>query len=98
MQEKTLAELLHGIVALGIGAANIFVKNPESRQHAGQIVDLVNSEVLPLADDLLSQQAAANAAAAAAPPAPAAETPVKPAPSTGSITPGPVLVPSPAGA
>ncbi len=56
---STIDEILHGLITAGIMAASIFVKNPNSRQHAASIINVVNSTVLPLADDLLSKQAAA---------------------------------------
>jgi len=54
MDKQTLAEILHALVATGIGAAAIFVKNPESQQHAGQIINLVQTTVLPIADAMLN--------------------------------------------
>lgn len=50
----TLDEILHALVTVGIVAASIFVKNPNSRVQAGQIINLVNTTVLPIADGLLN--------------------------------------------
>lgn len=46
--------LLHDFVTLGVVAAGIFVKNPNSRAHAATIIDAVQKVVLPMADDALS--------------------------------------------
>lgn len=51
---KTLDVILHDLIFLGMSAANIFVKNPNSRQHAANIIDLVQNTILPVADQLLN--------------------------------------------
>jgi hypothetical protein len=56
---STIDAILHALVILGISAASIFVKNPNSQQHAVSIINLVQTEVLPLADALLNPPAAA---------------------------------------
>ena len=53
----TIDEILHALILLGITAASIFVKNPNSQQHAVSIINAVNSTVLPLADSLLNPPA-----------------------------------------
>lgn len=55
--QSTLDEILHGLVVLGITAAALFVKNPNSQQHAVSIINLVNQAVLPIADQLLNPPA-----------------------------------------
>jgi hypothetical protein len=57
----TIDEILHSLVVLGISAAAIFVKNPNSQQHAASIINLTNSVVLPLADAFLNPPAQAPA-------------------------------------
>lgn len=52
----TIDEILHALVILGITAASIFVKNPNSQQHAASIINATNQVVLPLADSLLNPQ------------------------------------------
>lgn len=54
MDNKTLDAILHDIFLVGIAAASIFVKNPNSQQHAASIVNMLNSTVLPIADELLN--------------------------------------------
>lgn len=49
----TIDEILHALVILGITAASIFVKNPNSQAHAASIINATNQVVLPLADALL---------------------------------------------
>jgi hypothetical protein len=53
MNKKTIDEILHDIFVIGISAASIFVKNPNSQQHAASIINLLNATVLPIADSLL---------------------------------------------
>ena len=43
---------------LGITAASLFVKNPNSQAHAASIINATNEVVLPLADALLNPPAA----------------------------------------
>ena len=50
-------EILHALVLLGITAASIFIKNPNSQQHAASIINAVNTTVLPIADALLNPPA-----------------------------------------
>lgn len=50
-----LDEILHAMVFLGMTAAAIFVKNPTSQAHAASIINLTNTVVLPLADQLLAK-------------------------------------------
>ena len=51
---KTLDAILHDLIFAGISAAAIFVKNPNSQQHAASLISLVQTTVLPLADALLN--------------------------------------------
>ena len=51
---KTLDEILHGLILVGMTAASIFVKNPASQQHAATIIDLLNKVILPLAEEMLN--------------------------------------------
>ena len=60
----TIDVILHALVLLGITAASIFVKNPNSQQHAASIINATNQLVLPLADQLLNPPAAPAAPAA----------------------------------
>ena len=53
-----LDEILHALILLGITAASIFIKNPNTQQHAATIINAVNTTVLPLADELLNPPAA----------------------------------------
>jgi len=46
----SLETLIHDLVALGILAASIFVKNPASQAHAAQIISVVQNDLLPLID------------------------------------------------
>ena len=50
-----LDEILHALVLLGITAASMFVKNPNSQQHAVSIINATNQIVLPLVDSLVNQ-------------------------------------------
>jgi len=45
-----LETLLHDLIAFGIVAASIFVKNPASQAHAAQIISIVQNDLLPLID------------------------------------------------
>lgn len=49
-----LDEILHALVLLGITAASLFVKNPNTQAHAASIINATNQVVLPLADALLN--------------------------------------------
>lgn len=51
---STLNDILKAIVVTGITAASIFVKNPNSQQHAADIINLVQS-ILPVFDGLLNK-------------------------------------------
>lgn len=57
--ESRLDEILHALVIVGISAASIFVKNPNSRNLAGQIINVMNTNVLPTVDSLLNPPPAA---------------------------------------
>ena len=52
--DSKLDEILHALVVIGISAASIFVKNANSRVLAGQLINVINTNVLPLADALLN--------------------------------------------
>jgi len=70
MTGKTVDAILHDIFTVGISAAAIFVKNPNSQQHAASIIQLLQTSVLPVADSLLTLPAApASSAAPVAKPA-----------------------------
>lgn len=45
--------VLHDLIYAGILAASIFVKSPASKALAGQITNIVVSDLLPLADAAL---------------------------------------------
>jgi hypothetical protein len=42
--------LIHDLILLCSLAASIFVKNPASQQHAAELIDAVNTHLLPLID------------------------------------------------
>ena len=52
MNKQSLETLLHAIIALGITAASMFVKNPASQQHAATVVNAVNG-LMPVVDSLI---------------------------------------------
>src|SRR5690348_14060794 len=52
--QSRLDEILHAIVLAGITAANLFVKNESSREHAAEYINLVNGTLLPTVDALLN--------------------------------------------
>lgn len=53
---STLDTILHALILTSITAASIFVKNPKSQDHAASIINVVNSNLLPLADALLTEK------------------------------------------
>lgn len=69
---QTIDTILHDIIAGGILAATIFVKNPNSQQKAALMIDAVN-RLLPMLDSQLVPPAPAPT------PLPGPTTPVTPA-------------------
>lgn len=57
--ESKIDEILHALVLLGITAATIFVKNPNSQQHAASFINATNQVILPVVDSLLNPPAVA---------------------------------------
>jgi len=47
--ESTFQEILHGFITLGILAASIFVKNPQSQQRAATVINAING-VMPMVE------------------------------------------------
>lgn len=58
MDNAQLDQILHDVFIVGISAAALFVKNPNSQQHAASIINLLNQVVLPIADSFLTPKPA----------------------------------------
>jgi len=59
MSTPEIDQILHDVFIVGISAASLFVKNPNSQQHAASIIDLLNRVVMPIADSFLNPKPAA---------------------------------------
>jgi hypothetical protein len=55
MNANQIDSILHAVIAAGIVAASIFVKNPNSQQHAATVIGAVNT-LLPMVDASLGVQ------------------------------------------